>query len=75
MAQRDQGENFILKNKTFIELVADRCSIFKDKTAIHEGGRKVSFGKLWDLSGRVYKTLKNAGMKAEDLVMIRMDSV
>ena len=62
-------------HKTFIELVEEKCWEYPKKTAIHEGTRRVSFGELWDLSGRVYGVLLSERIGKEDVVMISMDSV
>ena len=57
-------------NRTFIELIEEKCVSYPNKTAIHESDRHVSFWELWELSGRVYATLSDEHIGIENMVMI-----
>ncbi len=60
--------------KIFIEGLEKNCRLFPDRPAVvtdfHE--KVLTYGDLWDRSGRVYAWLKAKGIGKEDFVMIRL---
>ena len=47
----------------FAEHIPDNCAV------ISEPDERLSFGELWQLSGKIYAWLKSKGIGAEDVVM------
>ena len=60
--------------KNFIEQLEKNCTEFSGRLALSLDNQKeiVTYGELWNLSGKVYAYLKNHGIGREDFVLINL---
>jgi len=58
------------KNKTLVDLFAERAASASDRTAIVFESRKISYRELDERSGQLANYLQKSGVKREDLVPI-----
>ena len=60
---------------TFIEGIALNAARYRERVALKEGAKELTYGELWELSGRVYASLYEEGLQAEDVVMVSVPGV
>lgn len=58
----------------FLEQLEKNCAEFSERLALSLDNQKetVSYGELWNLSGKVYAYLKNHGIGREEFVLINL---
>ncbi|MGM9924499.1 MAG: (2,3-dihydroxybenzoyl)adenylate synthase [Bacillus sp. (in: firmicutes)] len=60
------------QGETFTRFFTDRAMLYKDKTAIVEGERRISYAELHERSERLAAGFKRLGIKKQDRIVVQL---